>query len=168
LQHCRAFSILYEVDNDNKYLSIAIELAVKSIDQGGGPFGAVIVYKNKIISQTNNQVNQLNDPTAHAEIMAIREACNYFKDFRLSECVLYSSCEPCPMCLGAIYWARIPSVIFASSRIDAANAGFDDQKLYEEILNQNNQDVLRKKHLALPHSNLPFQKWLEKTDKKLY
>lgn len=112
----------------------AIVLAQDGIDAGaGGPFGAVVVKGGAIIGEGCNQVTSTNDPTAHAEVVAIRNACKTIADFQLSGCVIYTSCEPCPMCLGAIYWARPAKIFFACTREDAANAGFDDQFIYEEI-----------------------------------
>ena len=119
---------------DNSFLKQAIELAViKSSDGRHGPFGAVIVKDDKIIAMGWNQVVASCDPTAHAEVMAIRQACEKLATHDLSGCTVYTSCEPCPMCLAAIYWARIDTVVFAASQQDAADAGFDDAFLYEEI-----------------------------------
>ena len=112
----------------------AISLAQKGIDANdGGPFGAVVVKDGEIIGEGWNSVTSTNDPTAHAEVMAIRKACENLNSFQLEGCILYTSCEPCPMCLGAIYWARPEKVFFACTREDAANAGFDDQFIYDEI-----------------------------------
>lgn len=112
----------------------AIHLAAENPQAGhGGPFGAVIVKEGKIIAEGFNRVTSTNDPTAHAEVTAIRNACTLLKNFELKGCEIYSSCEPCPMCLGAIYWARLDRLYFASSRIDAAAAGFDDDFIYREI-----------------------------------
>jgi guanine deaminase len=121
-------------DNDRLFLLRAIEIAGISIDCGGGPFGAVISKDDKIISEGHNRVVLDKDPTAHAEILAIRHAASIMKSFDLSECTLYSSCEPCPMCLGAIYWAGIKKVVYACDRVDAEEAGFSDKMIYEEIL----------------------------------
>ena len=111
-------------EHDKDFMKIAIELSLKNIEQGGGPFGAVIVKDGKIISQASNSVTANNYPTAHAEINAIRAACSILKKFDLSGCMIYTSCEPCPMCLGAIYWARISTIFYANTRSDAANIGF--------------------------------------------
>jgi len=121
--------------NDKKYLLQAIALAKKGMQSGeGGPFGAVIIDKNgKVIGEGNNRVTSTNDPTAHAEITAIRDACKNISDFQLEGCTIYSSCEPCPMCLGAIYWSRPDRIVFACSKKDAADIGFDDDFLYKEI-----------------------------------
>jgi guanine deaminase len=117
-----------------QFLQQAIKLAVDNASTGqGGPFGAVIVKNNQVIAASSNQVTCLLDPTAHAEVMAIRLACQKLNDFRLKDCILYSSCEPCPMCLGAIYWARLAKVYFACNHHDAAAAQFDDSFIYDEI-----------------------------------
>ena len=119
--------------DDKKYLRKAIEIALEGIKDGGGPFGAVILKDGKIIARSNNRVVLSNDPTAHAEILAIREAAALLRNRDLSDCVLYSSCEPCPMCLGAIYWSGIKKVVYASDRNEAASAGFNDRMIYREL-----------------------------------
>jgi guanine deaminase len=119
--------------NDRSFLVRAIEIARDGLQNGGGPFGAVVTKNGKIISEAFNRVVLSNDPTAHAEIIAIRQAASLLKSHDLGECTLYSSCEPCPMCLGAIYWAGIKKVFYASDRLDAAKAGFSDNMIYEEI-----------------------------------
>ena len=111
----------------------AIELARASVRRGGGPFGAVIVRDGAVLAEGSNEVTNANDPTAHAEIGAIRAACRKLGDFRLGGCTLYSSCEPCPMCLGSIYWSRLDRLVFACTREDAARAGFDDELIYREL-----------------------------------
>ena len=121
------------MDDDIKFLRSAIETAKRSIKEGGGPFGALVVKDGKIISRSGNKVVNSNDPTAHAEVLAIREAACVLKTYDLTGCVLYTSCEPCPMCLGAIYWSRLSGVVYASVRNDAADAGFDDDLIYHEI-----------------------------------
>lgn len=147
----------------------AIELAQTGMDySNGGPFGAVVVKKGKIIGEGNNQVTSSNDPTAHAEVVAIRKACETLGTFQLEDCELYTTCEPCPMCLGAIYWARPARVFYACSREDAANAGFDDQFIYSELnlgLTERSiplVQVMRKAAFAV------FKKWASKTDKINY
>jgi tRNA(Arg) A34 adenosine deaminase TadA len=116
------------------FLRLAIEEARKGMNEGqGGPFGCVIVKDGKVLVATHNKVLSTNDPTAHAEVVAIREACSLLKDFQLTGCEIYASCEPCPMCMGAIYWARPAVVYYAASRQDAAAAGFDDSMIYEEL-----------------------------------
>lgn len=112
----------------------AIALSIENVTRGtGGPFGCVVVRNGKIIAEGANQVTATNDPTAHAEIVAIRQACNELAAFQLEDCEIYSSCEPCPMCLGAIYWARPSKLYFASTAEDAARAGFDDRFIYEQL-----------------------------------
>ncbi|HEY5469526.1 MAG TPA: nucleoside deaminase [Bacteroidales bacterium] len=120
--------------NDKLLLIRAVEIAGNGIKEGGGPFGAVISKDGKIISQAFNKVVLTSDPTAHAEILAIRQAATVLKSHDLSDCTLYSSCEPCPMCLGAIYWAGIKKVVYACNRQDAEEAGFSDKLIYEEIV----------------------------------
>lgn len=120
--------------NGNPFMQEAIRLSLEKMRAGcGGPFGAVVVKDGRVIGRGWNQVTSSNDPTAHAEVVAIREACGMVKSFRLEGCELYSSCEPCPMCLAAIYWARVDRLYYAASRADAASVGFDDEWLYSEI-----------------------------------
>lgn len=121
------------MENDKNFLRRAVEIAGKGIEDGGGPFGAVITKDGKIISEAYNKVVLSNDPTAHAEILAIRQASAVLKSHELNKCTLYTSCEPCPMCLGAIYWAGIKKVVYACDRSDAEDAGFSDKMIYEEI-----------------------------------
>jgi guanine deaminase len=122
------------MENDKLFLLRAVEIAGNGIQNGGGPFGAIVSKDGKIISEAYNRVVLTHDPTAHAEVLAIRQAASFLKSHELGECTLYSSCEPCPMCLGAIYWAGIKKVVYASDRIDAARAGFSDNLIYKEIL----------------------------------
>src|SRR4051812_15098169 len=120
---------------DEFFMSEAIKLSAKGITLNeGGPFGCVIVRGGEIVGRGNNRVALLNDPTAHAEVVAIRDACNHLKTFQLTDCEIYSSCEPCPMCLAAIYWARIKRIFFANTRHDAAAIGFDDATIYSEMI----------------------------------
>ena len=117
-----------------KFMERAIELSLKgSLEGKGGPFGAVIVKNGKIIGEAYNQVTSTNDPTAHAEVMAIRDACKNINSFDLTDCEVYTSCEPCPMCLGAIYWSRVVKIYYGNSREDAKKSGFDDSFIYDEI-----------------------------------
>jgi len=118
----------------NRYMARAIELAIENVRSGGGgPFGAVVVRNGEILAEGANRVTSTNDPTAHAEVVAIREACAKLGQFELRDCELYTSCEPCPMCLGAIYWTRPARVYFGSTAADASKAGFDDSLIYSEI-----------------------------------
>ena len=121
------------MEEKNKFMLKAIDLSIKNAETIGGPFGCVIVKDNKIISEGSNKVTSTNDPTAHGEIVAIRNACLKLNTFNLSGCELYSSCEPCPMCLSAIYWSRIEKIFYANSRNDAKNIDFDDSFIYSEI-----------------------------------
>ena len=154
--------------NDKFFLSRAIEVAGDGIKKGGGPFGAVISKDNEIISEAYNSVSLTNDPTAHAEILAIRKAALLLKSFDLSDCSLYSTCEPCPMCLGAIYWAGIKKVVYASDRRDAERAGFSDNQIYKELqLDPSERKVV---FLQLTDSGGTeiFRKWDELDDKVIY
>lgn len=134
----------------------------------GGPFGCVIVKNNAIIGRGSNKVISMNDPTAHAEIIAIRNACQHLGTFQLEGCQIYSTCEPCPMCLGAIYWARPEKIFYACTRNDAAQIGFDDQFIYEEIMSDQlhrkipMEQILRSKALRV------FSEWSAKSDKIIY
>ena len=134
----------------------------------GGPFGAVVVRNDKVIASGHNQVTSANDPTAHAEIVAIREACRKLKTFQLDDCELYTSCEPCPMCLSAIYWARLKKVYFANTRQDAAAIGFDDDFIYREIPLALHKRTLVMKQLMRKKAHVAFDEWQKKTDKILY
>ncbi|MEM7102243.1 MAG: nucleoside deaminase [Bacteroidota bacterium] len=121
-------------EEDKAFLREAIRLSIENVNEdAGGPFGAVIVKDGEIIAKGSNKVTVINDPTAHAEVMAIRNACAELEDFNLEGCTIYTSCEPCPMCLSAIYWARVERIVYANSRQDAAAIGFDDNFLYNEI-----------------------------------
>ncbi|MFN3329969.1 MAG: nucleoside deaminase [Pyrinomonadaceae bacterium] len=147
----------------------AIELAKRGVaSNAGGPFGAVIVRDGEIVGEGWNQVTSTNDPTAHAEIVAIRDACRRLGRFHLDDCVIYTSCEPCPMCLGAIYWARLKKIFYACDRKDAANIGFSDDLIYKEI-NISPQDRLIPAVNFLREKGLEaFQAWAEKQDKVPY
>src|SRR5690242_14957595 len=134
----------------------------------GGPFGAVIVRRDKIIGRGWNRVTSVNDPTAHAEIMAIREACRRLKTFRLDDCELYTSCEPCPMCLAAGYWARLRRIYYANTRRDAAAIGFDDNFLYREITRPVARRQLSMKQLLRGEAQRVFTEWQRKPDKIRY
>ena len=120
--------------DDRSFLQHALKIAENGIDAGHGPFGAVIARNGRIVSEANNEVVISNDPTAHAEVLAIRRASSFLKTYDLKDCVLYTSCEPCPMCLGAIYWSGIRKVVYASDRNDAERSGFSDRFIYDEII----------------------------------
>lgn len=141
------------------FLAEALRLAGDSARNGGGPFGAVIARGGEILATGSNQVTSANDPTAHAEVVAIRAACQRLSTFRLDDCVLYASCEPCPMCLAAIYWARIPRVVFAATRADAARAGFDDEAIYAELAKPLAERTVCMEHTAVSNATTPFQIW---------
>lgn len=152
---------------NEKFLYRAIALANNNIEQGtGGPFAAVIVKDGEIVAESVNTVTSDNDPTAHAEINAIREACKKLGDFQLSGCQLYASCEPCPMCLGAIYWARPDVVFFAASQEDAAFGGFDDAFIYDEIEKSQTERTIPFIRKPLPEGRKVFEKW-NRTEHKI-
>ena len=156
------------MEEKNKFMLTAIELSINSANTIGGPFGCVIVKNNKIISEGSNKVTSTNDPTAHGEIVAIREACHKLNTFNLSGCELYSTCEPCPMCLSAIYWSHIDKIFYANTRDDAKNIDFDDSFIYSEI-NKNIED--RKIQMIQMHRDealKAFKIWNEKVDKIKY
>ena len=150
------------------FIRRAIELSLENVERGGGPFGAVITKNGKIVSENCNQVTMLNDPTAHAEIGAIREAARKLNTFDLSGCEIYVSCEPCPMCLGAIYWARIDRVFFANTKSDAENIGFDDSFIYEEISRPLHERKIEFKQLLREEALEAFRAWEESENKVEY
>jgi guanine deaminase len=148
------------------FMREAIRLSLENMRSGkGGPFGAVIVKDGKIIARGFNQVTSTNDPTAHAEVVAIREACRELNSFQLEGCEIYTSCEPCPMCLGAIYWARPAKMYYANTKIDAAKIGFDDQFIYEEIDLHLTQRQLPSEQLLNDEALVAFQEWEDKINK---
>ena len=147
----------------------AIALSAEKMRAGlGGPFGAVIARNGEIIAEGHNQVTSLNDPTAHAEVVAIRAACRQIGSFNLQGCEMYTSCEPCPMCLGAIYWARLDRVYYANTRSDAAAIGFDDDHIYREFGKPIDGRTVPFIHLQSEEARRIFQEWLEKPDKIPY
>ena len=151
------------------FLEEAIALANEKMNAGeGGPFGAVIVKNNQVVGRGWNRVTSKKDPTAHAEIEAIRRACKTLDTFSLEGCEIYSSCEPCPMCLTAIYWARLDALIFAATREDAADAGFDDVALYQQIALLPEQRSLFSKNVGRKQAQEIFKRWKEKEDKITY
>ena len=149
----------------NPFMIRAIELSIESAKTKGGPFGSVIVKNNKIVAEGSNKVTMNNDPTAHGEIVAIRDACQKLNTFNLSGCDLYSSCEPCPMCLSAIYWSRIENIFYANTRIDAKNIDFDDSFIYSEI-NKNLENRMHQIHRD--EALEAFKIWENKEDKIKY
>ena len=151
------------------FMREAIRLSIENVRAGnGGPFGAVIVKDGKIIARGFNQVTSSNDPTAHAEVVAIREACKVLNSFQLDDCEIYTSCEPCPMCLGAIYWARPSKMYYANTKKDAANIGFDDQFIYEELDLPLDKRQLAAEQLLQDEAIVAFKEWEEKTNKIEY
>lgn len=151
-----------------KYLQRAVSIAEKSVEQGGGPFGAVIVKDGKVIAEASNSVTLDCDPSAHAEVNAIRAACRLLKTHDLSGAEIYTSCEPCPMCLGAIYWAHCSRIHFAATRSDAKAAGFDDDFIYGEFSKSPKSRSIPASHEDFPGANAPFERWKSKEDKKVY
>ena len=152
----------------NKFMQKAIDLSIASIKDGGGPFAAVIVKDNQIISAESNHVTQKNDPTAHAEVNAIRTACKKLETFDLSGCEIYTSCEPCPMCLGAIYWAHLDKVYYANTKSDAKDAGFDDSFIYEEIETKIENRKIPFQQIMSPEAKKAFIIWNDMEDKIKY
>jgi len=146
----------------------SIKLAVENVRKGGGPFGAVIVKDGKIIATGVNRVTLNNDPTAHAEIQAIRSACRKLKTFHLKGCQIYSSCEPCPMCLGAIYWSNMDALYFGGNQHDADKIGFGDEFIYKEIAKPYSERKLNTETLMHEEALAPFKEWDEKVDKVEY
>ncbi|MCQ2253344.1 MAG: nucleoside deaminase [Bacteroidales bacterium] len=153
---------------EKKFMMRAIELAKNSIDNHGGPFGAVIVKDGEIIAETSNSVTKDNDPTAHAEVNCIRQACKKLNTFMLDGCEIYASSEPCPMCFGAIYWAHIDKIYYAGTREDAAYGGFDDDFIYKEIAIPNEQRRTPSINILQPEGRSVFDKWNAKCDKIEY
>ena len=149
-------------------MSRAIELSIESVNNGTGPFGAVIVKNEKIIAEGSNKVTSTNDPTAHGEIVAIREACKQLNNFSLSGCELYSSCEPCPLCLSAIYWARINKIYYANTREDARKIDFDDSFIYSEIKKNIDERKIPMTQMMRDEALKAFELWDKKKDKVKY
>ena len=152
----------------NKFMLRAIVLSIESVKGGGGPFGSVIVRDNKIISEGFNKVTSTNDPTAHGEIVAIREACKNLKVFNLSGCELYSTCEPCPMCLSSIYWAHIDKIYYANTRDDAQKIDFDDSLIYSELKKNIKKRKIPMVQMMRDEALKAFELWDKKTDKVKY
>lgn len=156
------------MENEKIFLLRAVEIAGSGIENGGGPFGAVITRGGKIISEAFNMVVLSNDPTAHAEILAIRQAAKVLRSHDLDKCTLYTSCEPCPMCLGAIYWAGIKKVVYACDRVDAEEAGFSDKLIYEEIMLDPSDRKIEFLRITDAGGKDVFRKWDELEDKISY
>ncbi|MFK5959369.1 MAG: nucleoside deaminase [Lutibacter sp.] len=157
------------MEEHSKFIRRAIELAREGVkSNAGGPFGAVVVKNNVIIAEGHNSVTSVNDPTAHAEIVAIRKACEKLGSFQLDDCTIYTSCEPCPMCLGAIYWARPKNVFYACTREDAAEIDFDDQFIYNEIGKNIEDRQIKFTQIMQNEAITVFKEWQSKTDKTEY
>lgn len=154
--------------NHRKFISQAIKLSASNIKNGGGPFGAIVVRKGRIIGRGANRVTSNLDPTAHAEIVAIRQACAKIKNFDLSGCEIYTSCEPCPMCLAAIYWARIDHIYFANTRKDAALVDFDDEFIYREIPKHHRQRKITMSQIGRKEALKVFKDWKNLESKTTY
>ena len=154
---------------DNPFMARAIQLSIESVQSGrGGPFGAVVVEDGIVVGEAANQVTSTNDPTAHAEVVAIRAACQKLGAFDLGGCVIYSSCEPCPMCLGAIYWARLSRVYFANVDADASKIGFDDSLIYQEIAKPHSQRKIPMIQMMRDEALEAFRAWESKPNKIEY
>lgn len=153
--------------DDKAYIDQAIALAVSSVEDGGGPFAALVVKDGKVIGKGGNRVTKHNDPTAHAEVEAIRDACKTIGDFSLAGATLYASCEPCPMCMAASYWARVERIVFAASQEQAAEAGFDDSFIAKELVLPHEEKSISIHHLD-SNSELPFKTWSEFATKTPY
>jgi guanine deaminase len=154
---------------DNPFMARAIQLAIENVRSGrGGPFGAVIAKDGNLIAEGANQVTSTNDPTAHAEILAIRSACAKLGIFDLHGCEIFTSCEPCPMCLGAIYWARLSRIYFASAAADASRIGFDDSLIYREIAQPHTHRTIPMVQMMREESLAAFRAWEEKPNKIVY
>jgi len=159
----------YDTNHHEYFMNEAVKKAIQGMENNeGGPFGCVIVKDGKIIGTGNNKVTSTNDPTAHAEVTAIRDACTHLDSFQLDGCILYTSCEPCPMCLGAIYWARPDKVYFGSNKTDAANIGFDDDFIYKELPLDYNKRSIPFEQISRNTAIKAFELWTEKEDKTAY
>ena len=158
-----------EAELHHRFMRIAIRLSEQNVSKAlGGPFGAVIVKDGKIIAKSANTVTLKNDPTAHAEVSAIRKACKKLKTFDLSGCLIYTSCEPCPMCLSAIYWAQIDSIFYANTKMDAANIGFNDQFIYDEIALSKDKRTIGMHQILSAEAKSAFELWEHSAMKTKY
>ena len=159
----------YSLTDHDRFMEQAVEKAIKGVlSDEGGPFGCVIVKKGQIVGKGNNKVTSTNDPTAHAEVMAIREACKALNSFQLDDCILYTSCEPCPMCLGAIYWARPKKVYYGCTKTDAAKIGFDDNFIYKELDLKPDKRTIPFEQINKKEAMRAFRAWEDKDDKIEY
>lgn len=154
------------MSNHKEYMSEAVKAALKGMQNNdGGPFGCIVVKNGEVVGRGHNLVTSTNDPTAHAEVTAIRDACKNLGTFQLDGCIVYTSCEPCPMCLGAIYWARPDKVYYGCSKQDAADIGFDDDFIYKEIPLSDDKRSIPFEQIERDTAIIPFNKWSEKEDK---
>jgi len=153
---------------DNRFMEMAAHLAERNVENGGGPFGAVIVKDGEVVATGVNRVTSNNDPTAHAEVSAIRSACQKLGSFKLDGCIVYSSCEPCPMCLSALYWAGVKAIVYGNIKEDADSIGFGDKFIYEEIDRQPSERTIPCYHLSNSHTPVAFDMWRNKEDKVEY
>lgn len=160
--------MIEDKDYNPEFMELASKLSYDNIEAGGGPFGAVIVRDGKVVSTGVNQVTVINDPTAHAEVQAIRAACRELGDFKLDGCIVYSSCEPCPMCLSALYWAGVKKIFFGNTQEDADKIDFSDKFIYDELAVAREKRKLPCIHVANAHTIKAFEKWHAKTDKTAY
>ncbi|MFN3555362.1 MAG: nucleoside deaminase [Bacteroidales bacterium] len=152
-----------------KFIREVVQMAQENVGTGiGGPFAALVVKNGEIVGRGVNRVTSTNDPTAHAEVVAIRDACKNLNHYQLTDCILYASCEPCPMCLGAIYWARPQMIVFAAENTDAAKAGFDDSFIYKEVSLPYQQRAITTLNIKPDNFFSPFSTWLENETRKLY
>lgn len=153
---------------DKKFMQLAIDLSIENVAQGGGPFGAVIVRNGEVIATGTNRVTESCDPTAHAEVSAIRAACAALGDFKLTGCTVYSSCEPCPMCLSALYWAGVERIFYGNTKQDAASINFDDSFIYDQLAIDYTQRAIPCINIMREEALAGFKVWVEKVDKVLY
>lgn len=153
---------------DKTIMDDIVKLSIENVEEGGGPFSAAIVKDGKIIATGVNRVTASHDPTAHAEVMAIRNACRKLNTYDLSDCVIYSSCEPCPMCLGAIYWARIPELFYCNTKQDAKDINFDDSFIYDELAKKPEERSLEMVRIDNTQAIEAFRLWDKKEDKTAY
>jgi tRNA(Arg) A34 adenosine deaminase TadA len=157
------------LNREEQFMHAVIEAAVENVKSGkGGPFAAMVVKGDEIVAMGTNQVTTTNDPTAHAEICAIRAACTKLGSFQLSGCEIYTSCEPCPMCLGALYWARPDHIYFSATRQDAAASGFEDSFIYDEVVREFGNRNIATDHILADEGRSPFNAWDQKDDKVRY
>jgi len=156
-------------ERELQYMQAAVDLARQGMNHGiGGPFGCIIVKGDTIVGKGCNSVASTNDPTAHAEVVAIRDACRHLHTFQLTDCEIYTSCEPCPMCMGAIYWARPKKVYFGATRHDAAAAGFDDSLIYQELTAPLQERIIEIVNVGRERAIIVFDEWMVKPDKVSY